>query len=264
MAGDRDAFLSRVRDAVARGRHYPVRTIAEFPLNVGYVGAGPDVVQRLAAEFEAVGGKVHRAASDEEARVLIRNILVEHRTSIEERASERVSESASGQEGTDSPTRLGAAASSPPAIRWQHPLLERIGIDSVLEEAGFEVVPWSELESADADLRRQHLFTAAVGVSSVDWAVAETGTLVVAARPGRGRSVSLLPPLHVAVVERAQILPDLFDLFAKLGTDPSELPSNVVLITGPSKTGDIELKLTTGVHGPGEVHLVILDKESSR
>ena len=259
MAGDRDAFLSRVRDAAARGRQYPVRTIKEFPPNVGNVGAGPDVVQRLAAEFEAVGGKAHRAASDEEARTILRNILVEHQSSLHN--SGATAGLPSSDEDTVGQANRGAraAVSSSLAIRWQHPMLDRIGIDSVLEEAGFEVVPWPELESAEVEVRKQRLFTAAVGISSVDWAIAETGTLVVAARPGRGRSVSLLPPLHVAVVERAQILPDLFDLFAKLGTDPGELPSNVVLITGPSKTGDIELKLTTGVHGPGEVHLVILD-----
>ena len=70
---------------------------------------------------------------------------------------------------------------------------------------------------------------------------------------------SLLPPLHVAIVAAEQVLPDLFDLFDKLreaGHDA--LPSNLTLITGPSKTGDIELTLTTGVHGPGEWHVVVV------
>ena len=79
---------------------------------------------------------------------------------------------------------------------------------------------------------------------------------MVASRPDEPRSLSLLPPVHVAVAERRQILPDLFDLFAALGTD--ELPANVSIITGPSKTGDIELRLVTGVHGPGEVHVLLI------
>jgi L-lactate utilization protein LutC len=77
--------------------------------------------------------------------------------------------------------------------------------------------------------------------------------------PGRERLASLLPPVHVAIVDSSQILPDLFDLFARLETSgTAALASNLVLITGPSKTGDIELKLTTGVHGPGQWHVVII------
>ena len=63
--------------------------------------------------------------------------------------------------------------------------------------------------------------------------------------------------LGVAVWE---ILPDLFDLFP---AGRSELPSSLTLITGPSKTGDIELKLVTGVHGPGGVHVILIDHETN-
>ena len=247
MAGDRDAFLSRVRDAAARARHYPVRVVEDFSPTVGYVGGGPDVVARLAAEFEAVGGIVHLATSVDEVRCAIQSILANVRSSPTRTAGP------AGQglpEGTTAP---------PIAIRWQHPLLDRIDLDSVLEVTGFSAVSCLEREPADADPRNDRLFAAAVGISSVDWAVAETGSLVVAARPGQSRSASLLPPVHIAVVERNQIVPDVFDLFEELASEV--VPSSVVLVTGPSKTGDIELKLTTGVHGPGEVHLVILDHD---
>jgi L-lactate dehydrogenase complex protein LldG len=83
--------------------------------------------------------------------------------------------------------------------------------------------------------------------------------VIVACRPEDPRSVGLLPPVHIAVAQRRQLLPDLFDLFAAYsanGTLPS-LPSCLSVITGPSKTGDIELRLVTGVHGPGEVHVVL-------
>ena len=67
--------------------------------------------------------------------------------------------------------------------------------------------------------------------------------------------------MHIAVATRSQILPDLFDLYAVLahGQSPPALPCSVVLITGPSKTGDIELRLVTGVHGPGEVDLILVE-----
>ena len=77
-------------------------------------------------------------------------------------------------------------------------------------------------------------------------------------RPGDERVASLLPPVHVAIVERQQIVADLIDAFSALTRGKEELPSNVVLITGPSKTGDIELQLTTGVHGPGTWHVIVV------
>src|SRR2546423_674398 len=79
-------------------------------------------------------------------------------------------------------------------------------------------------------------------------------------RPG-----SRLPPVHIAVAARAQLLPDLFDLFAVCkpappqDDEPDRLPACLTLITGPSKTGDIELRLVTGVHGPGVVYVILVD-----
>ena len=100
------------------------------------------------------------------------------------------------------------------------------------------------------------MLAAGIGISSVDYAIAETGTLAVCAKPGQERVASLLPPVHAAIVAEEQIVADLFDVFAQL--DPADMPSNLALITGPSKTGDIELQLTTGVHGPGEWHVIVV------
>ena len=88
--------------------------------------------------------------------------------------------------------------------------------------------------------------------------VAETGTLVCTSGNERWRGLTLIPPLHIAIVEAQQITPDLIDLFA--GGMPAPLPANVTLISGPSKTADIEGILITGVHGPREVHVVVVDK----
>ena len=64
--------------------------------------------------------------------------------------------------------------------------------------------------------------------------------------------------MHVAVVDTTQVLPDLYDCLDALGERP-QLPANVSLITGPSKTADIEGELVTGVHGPGELHVVLVE-----
>jgi L-lactate utilization protein LutC len=128
------------------------------------------------------------------------------------------------------------------------------GVDGIADElrlAGMEVV-----ETADNPSRAE-MFAADAGVSGVKWLIAETGSIVVEPRPGEPRGLSLLPPVHVAAASRSRLLADLFDLF-EVGAVP---PSCLTLITGPSKTGDIELKLVTGVHGPGEVHLVVIDSD---
>ena len=78
-------------------------------------------------------------------------------------------------------------------------------------------------------------------------------------QPGQERVASLVPPLHIALVERRQIVPDLIDAFGLLHRRGlASLPSNVTFITGPSKTGDIELQLTTGVHGPGKWQVIVI------
>jgi L-lactate dehydrogenase complex protein LldG len=105
---------------------------------------------------------------------------------------------------------------------------------------------------------RDEFSQADIGISGVAYAVAETGSLVVASARKEPRSLSLLPPVHIAVVGKSQLLADLFDLFAVLEPEKTRLPGCISLITGPSKTGDIELKLVTGVHGPGELHVVVL------
>jgi L-lactate utilization protein LutC len=133
------------------------------------------------------------------------------------------------------------------------PVLDALPLGEALSAAGLEVVRALEAE-------RDAFFAADVGVSGVDYLIAETGSLVLASSPEVPRSVSLLPPVHIAVAERSQILPDLFDLFeARLWAEGHGLPSSLSIITGPSKTGDIELRLVTGVHGPGEVHVVLVD-----
>jgi L-lactate utilization protein LutC len=107
---------------------------------------------------------------------------------------------------------------------------------------------------------RATLFAADLGITGVDFLVAETGSVVLSSGPGEPRSYSLLPPVHIAVAERQQLVPDLFDLLTAQIRQENAMPSCLSLITGPSKTGDIELRLVTGVHGPGEVHVILVDK----
>ena len=107
-----------------------------------------------------------------------------------------------------------------------------------------------------ASLRRE-CETAPVGITSADYALANTGTLVMIASPTESRLVSLLPPMHIAVVPASRLLTSLDELFTVV-PDPARITSSLVFITGPSRTADIEQILVRGVHGPGEIHVVIV------
>jgi L-lactate dehydrogenase complex protein LldG len=93
------------------------------------------------------------------------------------------------------------------------------------------------------------------GVSTALYGLAETGSVVLAASPEEPRARSLLPDVHVTLLHEDRILLGLDELFAALG---GNLPSALAIVTGPSRSADIEQKLAVGVHGPGEVHVVLL------
>jgi L-lactate dehydrogenase complex protein LldG len=119
-----------------------------------------------------------------------------------------------------------------------------------LRSSGFDARAWG-------DVSPDELYDFDAGVTDVRFAVAETGSLVIDGSGDRGRALSLVPPVHVAIVEAENILPDLVDLFERLARD--QTPANTVIITGPSKTADIEMNLVTGVHGPGVVHVLLVE-----
>jgi len=103
------------------------------------------------------------------------------------------------------------------------------------------------------------LFDADAGVTGVLAGVAESGTLVCVSGPGLSRGASLVPPLHVALVRESRIVPDLLDLWPLVRRSPgAAAASSLTLITGPSKTADIEGVLVTGVHGPGRVRVLVV------
>ena len=223
---NRAAFLERVRRAAQAGRTYRVQ-LAEIPDGAGYVGGGSDLCTTLAAEVDAVGGQAEILSSLHDVRPALERLLDEYTV-------ER-------------------------ALCWQHSLLDQLGIQKVLEQKCIQQDSHNSLAKLSFIEQRERVLAAGVGISSADYAIAETGSLVVCSKPGRERVVTLLPPVHIAIIDESQILPDLFDLFSRLqaaGLDT--LPSNLAFITGPSKTGDIELQLTTGVHGPGKWHLLIV------
>lgn len=134
------------------------------------------------------------------------------------------------------------------AVASNAPFLTECGIGTL---AGVESGFTDRLKLREACIHHD------VGITSADYALAETGTLVMISSPEEARMISLLPPRHLAILPRERLLTSL-DEFLTLQSIPSALSSAVVLITGPSRTADIEQILVRGVHGPGEIHVVIV------
>jgi L-lactate utilization protein LutC len=112
-------------------------------------------------------------------------------------------------------------------------------------------------EYANREELREMCATADLGITSADYALADTGTLVMLASAEEARMISLLPPVHLAILPKERILTGL-DEFFSLVRLPAERSSSVVFITGVSRTADIEMILVRGVHGPGEIHVVVV------
>ena len=112
-------------------------------------------------------------------------------------------------------------------------------------------------EYAAKDELRDLCASADLGITSADYALADTGTLVMMSSPEEARMISLLPVMHLAIVPRERILSGLDELFTLVPL-PAACTSSMVFITGGSRTADIEMILVRGVHGPGEVHVVVV------
>jgi L-lactate dehydrogenase complex protein LldG len=139
------------------------------------------------------------------------------------------------------------------AIASAHPFLAGQGITEI--EGVQSGLTGEELRNACA--------TAGVGITSAYCLLAETGTIVIRATAEEPRLISLLPPVHIAVVSARRLVGGLDEMLSMIAR-PVDDSSAMVLITGPSRTGDIEQILVRGVHGPGHVHVVIVHEEETR
>jgi L-lactate dehydrogenase complex protein LldG len=129
--------------------------------------------------------------------------------------------------------------------------------DPFLAECGITDLPEVESGITDLETLRERTAHCDIGITSASYGLADTGTLAMLASEQEARLVSLLPPVHVALLPRERLLSGLDELFT-LVPKPSASSSSLVLITGPSRTADIEQILVRGVHGPGEVHVVLV------
>jgi L-lactate utilization protein LutC len=223
---DRAEFLESIRHRTRTGQYKPTHAP-----DVAWTSEGEpresapieDPPARFLEELDALGGHGKRVESLAEAREYVLSLA--------------------GERGAKS------------LVRWDVEVLEELGADGPLREAGVEVVVWRDPE--DPERFKEVTARADIGLSTAEWAVADTGSLVLTSGPGKARSVTLLPPTYVAIVAADKVLrtvPEAIGKYAGAG----HLPANVVFHTGPSRSGDIEMEIFVGMHGPGDVHVVLV------
>jgi L-lactate dehydrogenase complex protein LldG len=196
----------------------------------------PRALERFQAEFERLAGVFHRVSRLDEVPAVL--------------------------------ARVAAEKGAREVVGWD---VAALGWDlrAALAPHGLAVLPAPPGDD-DADRRRhrEEAARAPLGVTGADWALAETGTLILLSGPGRPRSTSLLPDTHVAVFGPGALLETLEQVGLMLEAHHVDAAADaggaINFITGPSRTADIELTLTRGVHGPKEIHAVFVDSLGGR
>lgn len=210
-----------------RHDHTPPPQQAAMPAVPLMPGDPEALAARFSQEFEALAGVTYRADNADGVANHLASILAQSRSTTKA------------------------------IVGWSMEDIGVPGLGEALSARGITTVP-ADVPFADPERaeRLGVLAALAVGVTGAQAAIAESGSLVLVSGPGRGRLSSLLTPIHVTILRRSRIVATLSDLF-RAHPDMAAQGSNIVIITGPSRTADIEMTLSRGVHGPGEVHVIL-------
>jgi L-lactate dehydrogenase complex protein LldG len=223
---DREAFLDRIAGRLgrARVRAAPARAAIGVPEFHAREAPPDDLVAAFESELTAVGGRVRPARDLAHASEVLSAELDEWKPSS--------------------------------IVTWGRSEFSGWNLDWLWNERGARAFGDRGL-STDEELRAA-LFAADVGVTTCEFAIAATGSLVVTAAPTRPRAVSLVATMHVALVRASQIVPRMGIALAEYARRAA-MPSALHFITGPSRTSDIENDLTIGVHGPAALLAVVVE-----
>ena len=228
MTDSRDNVLATVARGTRVGPLPPGATLEHpgAPPPLARPSDREGMIASFTHELQKLMGTVHRVADDGQAHARVFELL-------EARGVRRV-------------------------LAWDDQWLRPADLGHALRTRGIVVEPcWLPADGPDRTARLKSLDDVVVGITGAHGALVDTGSIVVVSGPGRGRIASLLPPVHIAVIGAEQLSPTLA---AFLAANPSigDVGSNVVAITGPSRTGDIEGTLVLGVHGPGDLHVIVI------
>lgn len=226
MTSPRERILASIRQGLVRaGLPADAGGSAPSRLAPSAAPSQADMAERFASALTALSGHVHHAAGASSVADIVAAIAHEH--------------------------------GGPSFVSWDEAHLGCPGVLAALASRGLSRDAYDL--SGDAEPRAREVDRLAnirLGVTGAHAALADTGGVVLVSGPGRGRLVSLLPPVHVAIVEGRQLRPSLADLLRE-EAGLFDTGSNVVIVAGPSRTADIEMTLTHGVHGPKHVHVIL-------
>lgn len=231
----REEMLERIRQALGRSQGAPSPSIEFPPLGAVMPLIRPEeLVPRFETEFRQVAGTPHQAADREELNRLFRLLL------------------------------RGSAS----VVLSRNPLLSQLGVEETLRAWGLEITVWPRLGPSATDGSgdfRQRCFQAQFGITGADLVLAETGSLVLSSITEGSQLASLAPPVHIVLYRRSQVVGSLEEVLEQAPLARLEDPGrSVVLITGTSRTADIEQILVRGVHGPREVHAILVEESCLR
>jgi L-lactate dehydrogenase complex protein LldG len=222
MTSPRERILASIREGLLRNT---LPAAAGGSTDRPTTAAAPDLAEQFCAALTALSGHAHRADGAAGVADTIAAIARAHQTAS--------------------------------FISWDEEHLGCPGLMDALRSRGLARVPYDlggepERRAVEVDA----LAGIGLGVTGAHAALADNGGLVLVSGPGRGRLVSLLPPVHVAVVNFRRMRASLAALIRE---EPALLDagSNVVVVAGPSRTADIEMTLTHGVHGPKDLHVIV-------
>lgn len=234
----RNDMLKKVREALGRytGEGSAAERLAAFP-ELGRVMPPIDpaeLMNRFESEFQKLGGVAHRADSRSGLDQILQEILSRHEAG--------------------------------PVVLSRNPLLAQIGLAEQLSIWGKPFTVWPAKDNLNPETMvefRARSFEAKIGFTGVEFALAESGTLVLTSLTEGSQLASLAPPVHVALFRRAQVVESLEEVLSHLPVprDPGQdLPGrSVVFVTGPSRTADIEQISIRGVHGPTYVYSILIE-----
>ncbi len=235
----REEMLQRIRKALGRspqGSGQPPQPEVFAPLGPVMLPIEPnELVPKFQAEFQKVGGCSYRAASSNELDEILQAIV--------------------------------AKSGSSTLVLSRNPLLAQLGLQDKFRAWGMSVAVWPPggMEALPAERGRafrEQCFGAGLGITGVNFALAETGSLVLSSASEGSQLASLAPPIHIALYRPTQVVGALEEVLEQLSlsrtSDPESAGRSVVFITGTSRTADIEQILIRGVHGPREVHAILI------
>jgi L-lactate dehydrogenase complex protein LldG len=217
----RAQILGKLRDATKKGLDFGGHDKAgqaHASASVVRIDVDTNLKARFVSEVERVRGVVHQTNSATGALETLRQLLTDRKTHE--------------------------------VLCWDEAHLPLAGVHGMLSRAGI-----ARIEGDNAVVER-----AGAGITGCDTAIAATGTLVLRSGRGRSRMASLMPPVHIALVRESQLIATLEDwMAAQYASDLRDIrdASNITLITGCSRTADIEMSPVFGVHGPLEFHVVL-------